>query len=222
MPFVPDMMGLTENTQPKGRDMKPEPGQIAGRSLPGRLPATEPAASRVRERFSASSAPRWNRIAFILVLGGMLGGMPARGHAAGLDCPDAASVSNLLTDGQAKLLAAGTSIDIANEIDDLINKLQREKPGISYADVTDILIAAYCPLVADQTSLSAAEKWRRMRAFDTLLQQQLSGMMPAGSLIIARVPLPPSVYSELRSQAASAGQTPSQLMTAILSRAAGK
>jgi len=34
--------------------------------------------------------------------------------------------------------------------------------------------------------------------------------------------LPPSVYSELRSQAASAGQTPSQLMTAILSRAAGK
>ena len=127
------MMGLT-TTQPKGRDMKPEPGQIAGRSLPGRLPATEPAASRVRERFSASSAPRWNRIAFILVLGGMLGGMPARGHAAGLDCPDAASVSNLLTDGQAKLLAAGTSIDIANEIDDLINKLQREKPGISYAD----------------------------------------------------------------------------------------
>ena len=216
------MMGLTENTQPKGRDMKPEPGQIAGRSLPGRLPATEPAASRVRERFSASSAPRWNRIAFILVLGGMLGGMPARGHAAGLDCPDAASVSNLLTDGQAKLLASGTSIDIPNEIDDLMNKLQREKPGISYADVTDILIAAYCPLVADQTSLSAAEKWRRMRAFDTLLQQQLSGMMPAGSLIIARVPLPPSVYSELRSQAASAGQTPSQLMTAILSRAAGK
>ena len=221
MPFVPDMMGLTTN-QPKGRDMKPEPGQIAGRSLPGRLPAAEPAASMVRERCPESSAPRWKRIAFILVLGGMLGGMPARGHAAGLDCPDAASVSNLLTDGQAKLLAAGTSIDIANEIDDLINKLQREKPGISYADVTDILIAAYCPLVADQTSLSAAEKWRRMRAFDTILQQQLAGMMPAGSLIIARVPLPPPVYSELRSQAVSVGQTPSQLMTAVLSRAAGK
>ena len=128
------MMGLTENTQPKGRDMKPEPGQIAGRSLPGRLPAAEPAASMVRERCPESSAPRWKRIAFILVLSGMLGGMPAPGHAAGLDCPNAASVSNLLTDGQAKLLATGTGIDIANEIDDLINKLQREKPGISYAD----------------------------------------------------------------------------------------
>jgi hypothetical protein len=167
------------------------------------------------------STLRWKHIALIFLLSGVLGCLPSRGHAAGLDCPDI-GCSNLLTDGQAKLMASGTSIDIANEIDDLINKLQREKPGISYADVTDILIAAYCPLVADQTSLSAAEKWRRMRAFDTLLQQQLSSMMPVGSLIITRVPLPPPVYSELRSQAASAGQTPSQLMTAILSRAAGK
>ena len=214
-------MGLT-SIQSKGRDMKLEPRQIAGRSLPGRLPAAEAAARRVRERLSASSALRWKRIAFILVLGCMLGGMSGPGYAADLDCPDAASVSSLLTDGQAKLLASGTSIDIANEIDDLISKLQREKPSISYADLTDALIAAYCPLVADQTSLPAAEKWRRMRAFDTLLQQRLSGMMPVGSLIIARVPLPPPVYSELRSQAASAGQTPSQLMTAILSRAAGK
>jgi hypothetical protein len=214
-------MDRTSN-QPKGRDMKLEPRQIAGRSLPARLPAAEPVARRVRERFFTLSTPRWKRVTLIFLLSGVLGGMPAPGYAAGLDCPDAASASNLLTDGQAKLLASGTSIDIANEIDDLISKLQREKPNISYADLTDALIAAYCPLVADQTSLSAAEKWHRMRAFDTLLQQQLSGMMPAGSLIIARVPLPPPVYSELRSQAASAGQTPSQLMTAILSRAAGK
>jgi hypothetical protein len=202
--------------------MKVEPGPIVGRSLLDRLPGTGAAARRVRERSSASSSPGWRRIALLLLLGGVLGGMPAPGYAAGLDCPEAGSLSNLLTDGQAKLLAFGTSIDIANELDDLINRLQHEKPNISYADLTDILIAAYCPLVAEQTNLSAVEKWRRIRAFDTLLQQQLSGMMPAGSFIIARVPLPPPVYSELRTQAASAGQTPSQLMSAILSRAAGK
>ena len=62
-----------------------------------------------------------------------------------------------------------------------------------------------------------------MRQFDTLLQQQLAiNMRPPGSLIIANVPLPPIVYRELRTQAARAGQTPAQLMTAILSRAAGK
>jgi hypothetical protein len=46
-------------------------------------------------------------------------------------------------------------------------------------------------------------------------------MLPAGSLIIANVPLPPVVYRELRSQAASVKQTPAQLMASILSRAAG-
>ena len=78
-------------------------------------------------------------------------------------------------------------------------------------------------MVANQANLTAFEKWRRMRQFDATLQQQLaSNMMPAGSLIIANVPLPPAVYRELRSQAASVGQSPAQLMTAILSRAAGK
>ena len=78
-------------------------------------------------------------------------------------------------------------------------------------------------MIANSTNLTASEKWRRMRQFDTILQQQLAAnTMPAGSLIIANVPLPPAVYRELRNQAASSSQTPTQLMTAILSRAAGQ
>jgi hypothetical protein len=85
------------------------------------------------------------------------------------------------------------------------------------------MVAAYCPVVANLVNLTVVEKWRRMRQFDTILRQQLAAnMMPPGSLVIANVPLPPDVYRELRSQAASIGQTPAQLMTAILSRAAGK
>jgi hypothetical protein len=61
-----------------------------------------------------------------------------------------------------------------------------------------------------------------LRQFDTILQKQLAGdTLPPGSSIIASVPLPPAVYRKLRSQATSNGQTPTQLMTAILSRAAG-
>ena len=41
-------------------------------------------------------------------------------------------------------MASGNSVDVANEINDLINKLQIEKPNISYAELTDVLIAAYC------------------------------------------------------------------------------
>jgi hypothetical protein len=172
-----------------------------------------------------ASAPRWKRIALIFLLSGVLGCLPARGHTAGLDCPEMGpgAVPNLLSDLQVKLVTSSDSVDVANEINDLINKLQIEKPNISYAELTDALIAAYCPVVANMANLTASEKWRRMRQFDTILQRQLAAnMMPPGSLVIANVPLAPAVYRELRSQAASVGQTPAQLMTAILSRAAGK
>lgn len=174
----------------------------------------------------SQAARRWRPLALISLLSGVLMCLPAWGHAAGLDCPEIGpprAVPNLLTDVQAKLVASGNSIDLTNEIYDLINKLQIERPNISYADLTDILIAAYCPVVANLGNLTASEKLRRMRQFDTILQQRLAAnMMPPGSLIIANVPLPPDVYRELRSQAANIDQTPAQLMTAILSRAAGK
>jgi hypothetical protein len=135
----------------------------------------------------------------------------------------AGAVPNLLSDVQVKLVSSGNSVDLANEINDLINKLKIEKPNISYAELTDVLIAAYCPAVASMANLTASEKWRRMRQFDAILQRQIAGdIMPPGSLVIANVPLPPAVYRELRSQATSVGQTPAQLMAAILSRAAGK
>jgi len=183
------------------------------------------AATAVQDSLPISaSPPRWKRVAFLLLLSGVLGVLPASGHTAGLDCPEvgAGTVSNLLSDVQVKLVTSGNSVDVANEIYDLINKLQIEKPNISYAELTDALVAAYCLVVANMANLTTSEKWRRMRQFDTILQRQLAAnMMPPGSLIMANVPLPPAVYRALRSQAASTGQTPAQLMTAILSRAAG-
>ena len=156
----------------------------------------------------------------------VLGCLPIRGHAAGLDCPvlgpgSVGSVPNLLTDLQIKLIAPGDSADLANEINDLVNKLQILKPNISYAELTNIVIAAFCPVVAS-ANLTASEKWDRMRQFDTILQRQLAAnMLAPGTLIVANVPLPPAVYRELRSQAAKVSQTPSQFMAAILTRAAG-
>jgi hypothetical protein len=62
-----------------------------------------------------------------------------------------------------------------------------------------------------------------MRQFDRLVEQQIAGdALPAGSLIIANVPLPPAVFHELRSQAAAVHLTTAQLMADILARAAGR
>jgi hypothetical protein len=77
--------------------------------------------------------------------------------------------------------------------------------------------------VADAPGLSAADKWRRMRQFDRIVEQRIAAdAMPAGSLIIANVPLPPVVFRELRSQATAVHLTTAQFMADILARAAGR
>ena len=180
----------------------------------------------VRTRESSSLRPRRRRMAWVLLLSGVLGCLAGGGHAAGLECPETGprAVPRLLADSErTRLMTTGNSTDLANEIYDAINRLQIDEPNISYTDLTNVLIAAYCPLVANAPQLTAAEKWQRMRQFDTILRQQLAAdTMPQGSLIIANVPLPPAVYRELRSQAAAANQTPAQFMAALLARAAAK
>jgi hypothetical protein len=119
--------------------------------------------------------------------------------------------------------ATENRIELANEINDAINRLQVSDPNISWSDVQNVLIAAYCRVVARKTGLAAAERWGRMRQFVSVLEQQIAAnRLAPGTLLIANVPLAPDVFRELRSQAAASGQTATQLMAAILTRAAGK
>src|SRR5262249_6252774 len=127
-----------------------------------------------------TASQRWRRVVLICLLTGALGFLPTNGRTAGLECPEIAAGSNLLSDAQIKLVASGDSVDVANEIYDLINRLQTEKPNISYSELTDVLVAAYCPVVAGLPNLTASEKWRRLRQFDTILQRQLAAnIMPS-------------------------------------------
>ena len=146
--------------------------------------------------------------------------------AENLECPEigAASVPDLIGDASGGgLFVSENRIDLANEINEAINRLQIANPNISWSDAQNVLIAAYCRVVARKGGLTAADKWGRMRLFDNVLERQIAAnMMPAGTLIIASVPLPPDVFRELRKQAFVSNQTPAQLMTAILSGAAGK
>jgi len=105
----------------------------------------------------------------------------------------------------------------------LIAQLQLKDPDISNADLTNGLIAAYCPLVAQAPGLTDVQRWSRMHRFVQVLQQRLAANdLPPGSMIIAEVPVPPAVYRRLRSQAEAGGQTPTQFMGSILTAAAGK
>jgi hypothetical protein len=155
-----------------------------------------------------------------------VGALATSAHAAGLECPEIgqAGVPDLTSDpARAKLLLGGARADLANEVSELINQVQLKEPGISNADLTNGLIAAYCPLVAQAPGLTSAQRWNQMHRFDHAVQQQLAeNYLPPGSMIIAEVPLPPAVYRQMRSQADAVGQTPAQLMASILAIAAGK
>ena len=62
-----------------------------------------------------------------------------------------------------------------------------------------------------------------MHRFVQVLQQQIAAHdLPPGSMIIVNVPVPPTVYGQLRSKAVAVGQTPAQFMRSILAAAAGK
>jgi hypothetical protein len=151
---------------------------------------------------------------------------PSPANTAGLECPEIGQIGvpDLTTDpARAKLLVGGSGIDLANVISELINEVQLKEPGISNTDLTNGLIAAYCPLVAQTPGLTSAQRWTQMHRFVRVLQQQLAANdLPPGSMIIAEVPVPPAVYRQLRSQAEAAGQTPTQFMGSILTAAAGR
>jgi len=156
----------------------------------------------------------------------LVGALATSAHATGLECPQIGQtgVPDLTSDPvRAKLLLGDAGADLANEINELINQVQLKEPSISNADLTNGLIAAYCPLVAQAPGLTSAQRWSQMHRFDQAVQRQLAAnYLPPGSMLIAEVPFPPAVYRRLRSQAEAAGQTPAQLMASILAIAAGR
>lgn len=168
-----------------------------------------------------------SRIGFVVALFALLCCAAAQGSAAeNLECPEIGPgrVPDLIGDASGGgLFATENRIDLTNETNDAINRLQISDPNVSWSDVQNVLIAAYCRVVSRKSGLTAVERWGRMRQFVSVVEQQIAAnRLAPGTLLIANVPLPPDVFRELRSQAAASGQTTSQLMAAILTRAAGK
>ena len=165
-------------------------------------------------------------VALSVLPGLLVGTLATSVKATGLECPEIGhtGVPDLTSDSsRAKLLVGGSSADLANEISELIDEVQLKEPSVSNADLTNGLIAAYCPLVAQAPGLTDAQRWSRMHRFVQVLQQRLAANdLPPGSTIIVEVPIAPTVYRQLRSQAEAAGQTPVQFMESILKAAAGK
>ncbi len=143
-------------------------------------------------------------------------------QAAAIACPEPGKETYTLSSSQKRLLTKGTYIDLVNEIDEMGASLKAQKPGISYSALIDAIMAAYCPLVANAPSLTEQEKRDDVRKFASIVTRQLSwDVGPQETAVLAQVPLSPAAYRSLREMADAAGQTPSQYMAALLTKAAG-
>ncbi len=85
----------------------------------------------------------------------------------------------------SQLLAKG---DLVNRVPEIVADLRRRYPGVESAEVTNYLMAAYCPIIAALTGLGEAEKQARMDRFAS----QLTRIIYAGAAVIPRPPSPDS------------------------------
>jgi hypothetical protein len=152
----------------------------------------------------------------------LLAWFAACGHAAAIECPKSGEAAYILSSSQKRLLTKGTHIDLVDEIGEISASLRTQNPNISYTSLVDAIVAIYCPVIASEPDLSEQEKRDDVRKFSDIVMRQLSwDVTPQASAILAQVELSPDVYRSLREKADAAGQSPSQYMAAVLTKAAG-
>src|SRR5262249_57303231 len=107
---------------------------------------------------AAFCKPRRNRIAFLVVLLPLLCCLAAQGYAAeNLECPEIGPgrVPDLIGDATGGgLFATENRIDLTNEINDAINRLQISDPNISWSSVRNLLIHSNFPFISPTSSPS--------------------------------------------------------------------
>jgi mono/diheme cytochrome c family protein len=158
------------------------------------------------------------------VVGGGLAGTQA---ARAFDCPlvGSAPVPGALADpAQVAFLANAQGRDLSNKIDELIASIQKSQPGIDDAALTDSMNAAYCPIIAQQTGLSYAQKRAKLATFNSQLQERIAAadtLNAPGVHVLVTVPLTPSVVQQVDTAAQTANQAPQQWMADTIAKAAG-
>ncbi|WP_165982136.1 c-type cytochrome [Dankookia rubra] len=130
-------------------------------------------------------------------------------EAARALCPAISPVG--AADGMAAPVAAATALmraaergDLANRTAVLLQDMRRANPGIGDAMLTDSLLAAYCPAIANDPSLDAAAKRQRLDQFRGNLMRAMPAM-PANAPVLVTTALPPAALAAAQAAASRAG-----------------
>lgn len=147
-------------------------------------------------------------------------------HAArAFDCPAIGAAQGpkaLATPADVMALASGGEVDMANKVGALIDDIRKHQPGISDAALTDVMMASFCPVVANNRALDNSQRRARLLHFSMTLEDQfVARALPAGSRVLTTVPLAPGVMQQITRAAAEQHQTPAQWMADSLAQDIG-
>jgi hypothetical protein len=136
---------------------------------------------------------------------GLTGSMVRPADAAAFTCPetvtsDAPKNASRLTD----LYSGANNLTASNRVGELVTDLR--KNGMKPALIVDNLVGAYCPLVANDGSLSDRQKADRVRGFARQVTGLAYGQSGQDELdVLVDVPLMPALLSQVDQAAAGAG-----------------
>ncbi|WP_188611419.1 hypothetical protein [Chelatococcus reniformis] len=144
--------------------------------------------------------------AFTLVLfGGLLAG-PAQAASAGFACAfRQLEGGDALAADLKPLLPRGEALNDADNLNNAVSALRQRK--VRDAVIVDSLVSAYCPVVADDGALTAAQKATKVQRY----AMRVSGIVyapPDAEAILLTVPLAPSVANKVNAKAQAVGVTP--------------
>ena len=102
----------------------------------------------------------------------------------------------------------------------LRNAVKRLKAdGVTDAMIVDHAVAAYCPLVAKDESLSLTAKRENVRRFASELTSYVYDPAQGEDALILSLPVPPSLSAQIDAAAAKAGQTRDAWLTTAIRKA---
>lgn len=118
----------------------------------------------------------------------------------------------------AALLGAGDPLDNPPALNAAVDKLKAS--GLRPALIIDGLVSAYCPIVADNSTWTDAQKTTRMQAFAARTVRLVYALETADTVILD-VPLPPAVVDAVNAKARAASVSQQDWLAGVVTAAAG-
>ena len=102
--------------------------------------------------------------------------------ARDFDCPQVGSgvlPGALATAAQANFLGSDDGAFLNQRVVEMVTQLRQQQPGISDAQLSNTMNAAFCPAVANRGDLSTGAKRAMLVRLNTLVQDQIAAAAPA-------------------------------------------